>query len=227
MSNAQEPRNGMPAGDDSDRDNWSSSLMGRTDELRHVQSQSDAPVAGTPSRAAAPAGPGGAAQAPSRKVNMEAFAPPPPPPRPVLAALKLGSAACTLVAALVLVLPELQRFGAGPEEPALRIETTLAPSFDAPTKVREGEVGEQRAAIEGGILLMADSEPSGASVSVDGVKQGVTPVSLTLDCAPGAPLRVQFSRRGYDTLEHATRCQADSMTKLSARLRKARGGAKP
>ncbi|MFP2934349.1 PEGA domain-containing protein, partial [Pyxidicoccus sp. 3LG] len=151
-----------------------------------------------------------------------------PPPRPLVAALKLGSAACGLVAAVALVLPELQHLGETPtKDDVPRVEKTLAPSFDAPAKVREGEVGEQRVAIEGGILLMVDSEPTGVAVSVDGVKQGTTPVSLTLDCTPGAPLRVQFSRRGYDSLEHASVCQADTMTQLSARLRKARGGGRP
>ncbi|MBZ4416675.1 PEGA domain-containing protein [Myxococcus sp. RHSTA-1-4] len=242
MSNEATPASGRPVYEGPEGDTWSKSLMGRTEELGHVQAQAgpvhtrppstseprDVPVPGTPAprAGAAPGSPAGARQSP--RVRPAPQPPPPAPARPLAAALRLGSACFGVLAAVLLVLPELQRVSqsSADENPALP-EQTLAPRFDTAAPVREGEVREQRAPIEGTSLLIAESEPTGATVSVDGVKQGTTPLSLTLECTPGAPLRVKFVRKGFDSVEHTTVCRADTMTELSTRLRRSRGGARP
>ena len=240
MSNAQTPSNGKPVPTEADA--WSKSLMGRTEEVSHVQAQvgsvtdlqarapSEPPpvsMPGTP--AAAPAASARGLDTVPRPASRSVPATPPPaPPRPLAAALRLGSAGFGLVAAVLLVLPEARRLGEAAEEKApAPVERTLAPSFDTAAPAREGAVSEQRAPIPGTRLLMAESEPSGATVSVDGVKQGTTPLTLTLECTPGAAVRVKFARKGYEPVEHATACDADTMTRLSTRLRKSRGGGRP
>ncbi|MFP2908404.1 PEGA domain-containing protein, partial [Pyxidicoccus sp. 3LFB2] len=151
--------------------------------------------------------------------------------RPLAAVLALGSGACALLAAVMLVLPELRQLRATSEEeaPAAKADTkgeekTLAPRFDTSAPVPEGQVREQHETLQGISILMVESEPSGATVTVDGVKQGTSPVSFTPICNPGNPLRVKLVRKGFETLEHTTVCREDTMTQLSARLRKARGG---
>ncbi|ATB51221.1 PEGA domain-containing protein [Corallococcus macrosporus] len=129
------------------------------------------------------------------------------------------------------MLPALRDAGQPPltkeEVVATRPETTLAPHFDAPSEVRPGEVREQRASIEGASLLMVDSEPSGAAVSVNGRAEGTTPLSVTLDCVTDAPVTVKLTRRGFSPLEHTLSCRQDTMTQLFGKLRKGKSGAKP
>jgi hypothetical protein len=182
-------------------------------------------TASVPGAAAVKGAPGAEPAQPRKAVQAP---PPPPPDRPLASALSLASAACALVAAVLLVLPELQH--ARQEAPAEadaaapREEKTLAPRFDSSAPVPEGQVREQQDTIRGASVLMVESEPSGATVTVDGVKQGTTPLSVMPICNPGNPLRVKLVRKGYETLEHATVCREDTMTQLTARLRKARGG---
>jgi hypothetical protein len=246
MSNTQGPQGGnVPSEEPDEGDDWSGSLLRRTEEFSHVQMQAGpAPEPrATPPDAAYPGiqarsspeqqGPGPTSAAPARGAPTRGApargAPAPPPPRPVrplASALWLGSAACALVSAVLLVLPELQHAWADSASDALP-ETTLAPSFDTTAPLRDGEVREQQAAIAGASVLMIDSEPSGVTVSVDGVKQGTTPLSLTPMCNPGALLRVKFVRKGFESLEHTLVCREDMMTQLTGRLRKSRGSAKP
>ncbi|WP_164013162.1 PEGA domain-containing protein [Pyxidicoccus trucidator] len=245
MSNTQDPGSGKPSEEESEADVWKASLLRRTDELGHVQAQT-APVADrrndppSPSEFAAPGGihappmrgvdvpgavkaPPGATPASPRKAVPEP--PPPPPARPLAAVLALGSGACALLAAVLLVLPEFRHLGTSSDEvlAAQGAETTLAPRFDSSAPVAEGQVREQHDTLRGISVLMIESEPPGATVTVDGVKQGSTPLSLTPICNPGNPLRVKLVRKGFDSLEHVTVCREDTMTKLTARLRKARG----
>ncbi|NOJ80637.1 PEGA domain-containing protein [Myxococcus xanthus] len=204
-----------------DPDAWSQSLMGRTEELAHLQAQT--PQEAEPAESPAP-------QAQPRKRTFQA-PPPPPPPSPLAAVLKLCGAAAGLLAASLLVLPALRHFGAPPVTPeevaAARPETTLAPSFDPPSEVREGEVREQRAFMEGASLLMVDSAPSGATVFVNGRTEGATPLSVTLECVTDAPVTVKLTRRGFSSLEHTLPCRHDTMTQLFGRLRKGKSSAKP
>ncbi|WP_426755792.1 PEGA domain-containing protein [Myxococcus sp. Y35] len=207
-------------------DTWSQSLMGRTEEMAHLQAQ-QAP-ADVP-RDASPASHLEGGVTPRRR-NIPT-PPPPPPPSALAAALRLGGAACGLLAAGLLALPALRHAGEPPptreELAAARPETTLAPQFDTPAEVPEGEVREQHAFMEGVSVLMVDTVPPGATLSVNGRKEGTTPLSVTLDCLAGAPVTVKLTRRGFSPLEHTLTCRQDTMTQLSGRLRKGKGGAKP
>lgn len=211
----------------SDNDAWSQSLMGRTEELAHLQAQTTKDQA--PAEPPAPQAPLEAAGAP-RKRTFQA-PPPPPPPSPLAAVLKLCGAAAGLLAASLLVLPALRQSREPPVTPeevaTTRPETTLAPSFDPPSEVREGEVREQRAFMEGASLLMVDSAPSGATVSVNGRTEGTTPLSVMLECVTDAPVTVKLTRRGFSSLEHTLSCRQDTMTQLFGRLRKGKSGSKP
>ncbi|NMO22953.1 PEGA domain-containing protein [Pyxidicoccus fallax] len=239
MNNEPTPSGGKPVYDGAEGDTWNKSLMRRTEELSHVQAQAGAVQTRAPAPSEPRGGPGpgtplpraGAAQRGAQVARALPQRPPPAPVRPLASALRLGSAAFALMAAALLVFPEFQQrlsrdSGDVTPESAPQ-EQTLAPRFDAAAPVRVGEVREQHAPIQGASLLMAESEPSGVTVSVDGVKQGTTPLSVTLICTPGASMHVKFVRKGYDTVEHVTVCRADTMTELSTRLRKARSGAKP
>ncbi|QDE71956.1 PEGA domain-containing protein [Myxococcus xanthus] len=226
MNTPPHPRGTLPDAS-SEPDAWSQSLMGRTEELAHLQAQTprdadphEAPraqprldVAETPRRRHVPA------------------PPPPPPPSPLAAVLRLCGAAAGLLAASILVLPALRDAGQPPltkeERVTTRPETTLAPNFDPPSDVQPGEVREQRAFMEGASLLMVDSEPSGASVSVNGRAEGTTPLSVSLDCVTDAPVTVKLTRRGYSPLEHTLSCRQDTMTQLFGKLRKGKSSAKP
>jgi hypothetical protein len=241
MSNTQDPRgSNVPTEEPDEDDAWSKSLLRRTEEVSHVQMQAGPapepraapPDAAYPGIQARPSSeqqaPGPTSAAPARvaPAKVAPALPPPRPVRPLASALWLGSAACALVSAVLLVLPELQHAWANRASDALP-ETTLAPNFDTTTPLRDGAVREQQAAIAGASVLMIDSEPSGVTVSVDGVKQGTTPLSLTPMCNPGALLRVKFVRKGFESLEHTLVCREDTMTQLTGRLRKSRGSAKP
>ncbi len=224
MSTPPIPRSGRAAEDSAEPDAWSQSLMGRTEELAHLQAQhlqSDASAA-PPHHAAGDVA--------TRRRNLPT-PPPPPPPSALAAGLRLCGAAAGLLAAGLFAQPALQHLGQPPLTPeevaASRPETTLAPRFDPPSEVREGELREQHAFIEGASVLMVDSAPPGANVSVNGRAEGATPLSVTLDCAAGAPVTVKLMRRGFASLEHTLTCRQDSLTQLFGRLRKGKGGAKP
>lgn len=83
-------------------------------------------------------------------------------------------------------------------------------------------VQEERAQFDGAILVL-ESEPSGAYAKVNGQDQGETPVSVGLDCLPGVPVQVEFTRRGYARATHTALCPKDAMLKLTATLRKLPG----
>ncbi|NVJ19335.1 hypothetical protein HV826_35065, partial [Myxococcus sp. AM010] len=101
----------------SDNEAWSQSLMGRTEELAHLQAQTpqEAEPAEPPTAQPGP----GLAGAP-RKRTFQA-PPPPPPPSPLAAVLKLCGAAAGLLAASLLVLPALQQAGEPPVTPELSL----------------------------------------------------------------------------------------------------------
>jgi hypothetical protein len=151
------------------------------------------------------------------------------PPRGELlgAVLKLASALCGLAAAGLFVLPLVR----GEVSSAPRY-VTLQPSFpekappppEAPPEAPQEEkvTTEERSDFEGAIL-MVESEPSGATILVDGKDQGETPVSVGLECLPGKPVTVAFSLRGYEKAQHRTLCPLDALVKVTARLRKSTG----
>lgn len=99
-----------------------------------------------------------------------------------------------------------------PTEPA-------APEAPAAAPVPDDVVQEERAQFDGAILVL-ESEPHGALTRVNGQEQGETPVSVGLDCLPGVPVQVEFSKRGYERAKHTALCPKDAMLKLTATLRK-------
>ena len=85
-------------------------------------------------------------------------------------------------------------------------------------------VQEQRSAFKGA-LLMLESQPSGATVRVNGINQGETPVTVGLDCVPGRTLVVVYSMRGFESTTHRTPCPRDALVTVKAQLRKSSGKA--
>ncbi len=96
-----------------------------------------------------------------------------------------------------------------------------APEGKTPHEVPSNSVTREERAEFDGAILMVESEPSGATIRVNGNDQGETPVSVGLDCLPGVPVQVEFSKRGYERAKHTALCPKDAMLKLTARLRKA------
>ncbi|MFL5347831.1 MAG: PEGA domain-containing protein [Hyalangium sp.] len=236
MSNAQQPKKDLlsPEGEQGS-DEMKDALMGRSQEVEHVQSRfsnlqlpGDAP----PEPGAGPSGRTGSHgtvsvhQEPKEKVGT--FLPSTEGGAwNVAAALRLGAAGFGLMTAVLFVLPELTRsFQEQRPVAEAAIQTTyktIAPVLDtpAPSVDPEEAITEQAASFEGAAILVVEAEPASASVRVDGNDQGNTPVSLTLDCIPGKPIKVEVTRKGFERAQHVTFCRLNTMIKLYARLRKA------
>jgi len=151
-------------------------------------------------------------------------------PSRLAASLRVVASLLAVLAASLLVAPELRQLGSEPprrEDLALPLETTLVPAFDGPAPRSTGPFVERSTPLEQGSVLMVESEPAGAEVLVDGVAQGRTPVSLTLECAghPG-PVRVEVRRRGHAAAAYELPCNDRTMTQLTARLKR-RGNQRP
>jgi hypothetical protein len=70
-----------------------------------------------------------------------------------------------------------------------------------------------------GFGLSVETRPGGASVVVDGKELGVTPLTASVACRPGAPVVVEL-RRGSGTLvRRTTRCRRDQLVELTVDLR--------
>ncbi|MBN1205531.1 MAG: PEGA domain-containing protein [Myxococcaceae bacterium] len=149
----------------------------------------------------------------------------------VASALRLGAAGFGLMAAALFVLPELSGSFQSPSAEVLVQPTykTIAPALDTPAPSADPEkvITEQSTSFDGAAILVVETEPGSVSVRVDGNDQGNTPVSLTLDCLPGKPIKVELSKKGYARAQHLTFCRADTMIKLYGRLNKLekKGGA--
>lgn len=238
MSNAKGPKQDWPSAEgEQGRDEMKDSLMGRTQEAEHVQSrfsnlrlpgEASAEPEARPTGTPRSTGTVSVHQPVREKVGT--FLPSTEGgPWSVAAALRLGAAGFGLMTAVLLVLPELNGSFQAPTTETLTqpTYTTLAPVLDTPAPAAEpGQIfTEQTASFEGAAILMVESEPGGVSVRVDGNDQGNTPVSLTLDCLPGKPIKVEVARKGYERAQHLTFCRTNTMIKLYARLRKV--GKKP
>jgi hypothetical protein len=150
------------------------------------------------------------------------------------AVLKLASALCGLAAAGLFILPLVRgEVSSAPRaitlQPLFPAEAPAAPPEpprEAPAQELPPE--EERVATEErvdfkGSILMVESEPSGATILVDGKDQGETPVSVGLECRPGQPVIIEFSLRGHDKARHHTPCPRDELVKVTAKLRKSSG----
>lgn len=144
----------------------------------------------------------------------------------VAAVLKLGSALCALAATGVLILPLVRgEVRTRPRD----ITRTPITSGDGETKtVEEAEsadnsIRESSSAFAGAILSL-ESQPAEATVQVNGRDQGETPIMVALECAPGEPVVITFSRRGFESMTHRTPCPRDAMVTVKARLKQSTRG---
>lgn len=139
----------------------------------------------------------------------------------VAAVLKLGSALCALAAAGLLSLPLVRgEVGTRPRD----ITPTPIATEDGETRtVEEAEsadnsIQESSSAFEGAILSL-ESQPAEATVQVNGRDQGETPIMVGLECMPGEPVVITFSRRGFESVTHRTPCPRDALVTVKARLK--------
>jgi hypothetical protein len=238
VSNSQQPKQDWPPPEgDQGQDDMKDALMGRSQEVEHVQSRfsnlqlpGDAPSepSAGPSGRTGSQGTVSVHQGPKEKVGT--FLPSTEGGAwRVASALRLGAAGFGLMTVVLFVLPELTRSfhgQAGISEVAeAAVQTTyktIAPVLDTPAPSQDPEkpITEQTTSFDGAAILVVEAEPASASVRVDGNDQGNTPVSVTLDCIPGKPIKVEVTRRGYERAQHVTFCRMNTMIKLYARLRK-------
>jgi hypothetical protein len=144
----------------------------------------------------------------------------------VAAVLKLGSALCAMAAAGLLILPLVR--GEVSTRPR---DITLTPITSGDGETETGEeaastgnaIRESRSAFEGAILSL-ESQPSEATVQVNGRDQGETPVMVGLECEPGEPVVITFSRRGFESAIHRTPCPRDALVTVKARLKQSTRG---
>jgi hypothetical protein len=240
VSNAQEPKQDWPPPEgEQGRDEMKDALMGRSQEVEHVQSRfSNLQLPGEGAGESGPVdtsrtgGPGTVSAHHGPKEKIGTFLPTTEGGAwRVASALRLGAAGFGLMTAVLFALPELTRSFQMPisdvAEAAVRTTyKTIAPVLDtpAPSEDPDKPITEQTTSFEGAAILMVEAEPASASVRVDGNDQGNTPVSLTLDCIPGKPIKVEVTRRGYERAQHITFCRMNTMIKLYARMRKVEKG---
>ncbi len=225
-------------------DEMKDALMGRAQETAHVQARfstlagpgeaSSTPEArptgapastGTPGPTGTPGSTGTVSvHQPSRERTGTFLPTTEGGPWRVAAVLRFCAAGFALMAVVLFVLPELRGSFQAPHPAELNqpTYTTIAPVLGTPTPMEDSSqvVTEQTAAFDGAEILMVESEPEGASVRVDGNDKGNTPASITLDCVPGKPIKVDVARKGYASAQHLTFCRNDTMIKLYVRLRK-------
>jgi hypothetical protein len=221
-------------------DEMKDALMGRAQETAHVQARfstltgpGEAPGqpedrgTGTPGATGTPGSTGTVSvhQAPEGKVGTFLPSTEGGPWRAVAAVMRFGAAGSALVAMALFMLPQLRGSFQAPQPAELNQPTykTIAPVLGTPaaSEAPAQAVTEQTAAFDGAAILLVESEPENASVRVDGNDKGSTPASITLDCLPGKPIKVEVTRKGYESAQHLTFCRTNTMIKLDVRLRKA------
>ncbi len=69
-----------------------------------------------------------------------------------------------------------------------------------------------------GFGVSVESEPPGASVLVNGQERGETPLTTSVECQPGDPVRVEVRTRARGEVR-TTACRADRLIEMSFRLR--------
>ena len=99
----------------------------------------------------------------------------------------LGVGASLLLGAVALAWPRLQ-------------PTATLPSVVPVAAAPSAAAGSTSAGAASDVTIAFESDPAGAHVAIDGVEQGVTPLSLTLPRGE-APLAVTLTLEGYTPLE--------------------------
>lgn len=70
-----------------------------------------------------------------------------------------------------------------------------------------------------GFGLSVESTPPGATVLVNGKERGETPLTTSVECKPGEPVRVEVRKPGVRPERRTTRCREDQLVELSLELR--------
>jgi hypothetical protein len=125
--------------------------------------------------------------------------------------LQVASGVCAVLAAALLAYRVLG-LPATPPAPAI-----YAPEPAKPPKAGQFTESERPAT---GFIIVVESVPEGALLSVDGVENGETPASLNLDCKPGSSHALKLTAAGFAPVEHAVACKKDVMLVVSAKLKK-------
>jgi len=224
VSNAKQPKPEHPADEERGPDEMKQALLGRDQEMEHIQGRVTQNTYFNPD--GTPITTPGGEQPVGRKERIETLLPTTEGGAwKVASVLRLAAAGFGLMTAGLFVLPELSGSFQAPSNEVLAqpTYTTIAPTFDTPepSERLDQVITEQSSAFDGAAILMVDSEPGGVSVEVDGSDQGGTPVSLTLDCLPGKPIKVEVTKRGFERAQHTTFCRPNTMIKLYARMKKA------
>jgi hypothetical protein len=102
-----------------------------------------------------------------------------------------------------------------PHEPAQEIDTS---HYLAPLQTEAAGGGEETAPFSG-FAISVETEPPGGVVSIMGVPRGEAPVLAGLECAPGAKVEVRAEKPGFRPASARTTCRADTLVKLTVRLR--------
>jgi hypothetical protein len=89
----------------------------------------------------------------------------------------------------------------------------------APREARADASGERVAPFHG-FGVSVDSFPSGARVLAGGVELGETPLTASFRCEPGEPVALRVEKAGFRAWRRETRCRADALVVLEARLRR-------
>lgn len=137
------------------------------------------------------------------------------------AVLKLASALCAMGAAGLLVLPLVRDAAPSPPEQEAPLPEAIPSAPPAAGAPAADDIQESHEA-SSGALLSLNSRPEGATVWVNGLEQGETPLMVGLDCEAGSTVVVEFVLRGYERTTHRTECPRESMLTVKARLK--RGG---
>ena len=167
--------------------------------------------------------------------------------------MKLGAAVCGLAAAGLFIRPLVKdEVKAGPRlitlqpmtppppvspeaptgprdaAPTMPVDAPVPPVVATPPSPQPGkeQVQENRTSFKGALLSL-ESEPSGATVRMNGINQGDTPITVGLDCTPGTTISITLSLRGYESLTHRTACPRDALVKVTAQLHKGTGKTPP
>jgi len=223
VSNAKQPKPERPAEEEQGSDDMKQALLGRDQELEHIQGRVTQNTYFNPD--GTPITTPGGEQPAGRRERIETFLPTTEGGAwKVASVLRFAAAGFALMTAGLFVLPELSGAFQAPsnEQLAQPTYTTIAPTFDTPepSEKLDQAITEQTSSFDGAAILMVDADMPGVSVEVDGSDQGGTPVSLTLDCLPGKPIKVEVTKRGYERAQHTTLCRTNTMIKLYARMKK-------
>jgi len=70
-----------------------------------------------------------------------------------------------------------------------------------------------------GFGVSVESVPAGATVVVNGEERGETPITTSVECKPGEPVRVEIRKQGLRAVRRSTRCRQDQLVELAVQLR--------